>query len=112
MKPFSQFSLDSNLLLVSARVVILIFIIVLWIAKKIGENKHYKTCDPFLKNLMIGHEKWIIYDNFSRKRSRGKSSNPLQTTSKGGLHTRKVLLSVWWDIREINFWGCFHETRQ
>ena len=43
---------------------------------------------------MTEDEKWIIYDNVSRKRSWGKSNDLPQTISKGGLRTRKVLLSA------------------
>ena len=46
---------------------------------------------------------WVIYENVSRKRSWGKSNDPPQTTSKGRLHPRKLLLSVWWDIKGIMF---------
>ncbi|CAK9833045.1 Histone-lysine N-methyltransferase SETMAR [Anthophora retusa] len=55
----------------------------------------------FLDQIITGDEKWILYCNPKRKRqwlSPGQSS--LQCP-KPGLHPRKVLLCVWWDIREI-----------
>lgn len=56
---------------------------------------------PFLKFTITGDEKWILYENVTRKRSWGKSNEPPQTTSKGGLHPSKVLLSVFWDFKGI-----------
>ena len=56
-----------------------------------------------LKNLVTQSGKWIIYDKVIRKRSWGKRSDPPQTTSKGGLSSSKILLSVWWNIRGIIF---------
>ena len=41
MKPFSQFSLDINLLLISAGVVILIFVVVLCVAMKMSILKKF-----------------------------------------------------------------------
>ncbi|XP_066253847.1 uncharacterized protein [Euwallacea similis] len=55
--------------------------------------------DPFLKQIVTGDEKWIIYENVKRKRSWGHSSQPPQTTSKVGLHPKKIMLSVWWDFK-------------
>ena len=44
--------------------------------KKRNEN------DPFLKRLIIGDEKWIVYNNIKRKRSWSRPREPVQTTSK------------------------------
>lgn len=52
--------------------------------------------DPFLKRVITGGLKWIVYDSIERKRSRNKS---LQTD----IHQREILLSVWWDYKGIVF---------
>lgn len=62
--------------------------------------KRNKT-DPFLKRIITGDEKWIVYNNVVRKRSWSKRDEPPQTTSKAELHQKKVMLSVWWDYKGI-----------
>ena len=58
-----------------------------------------------LERLVAGDEKWICYQNVQRKRTwlpRGAKNLP-GTSAKPGLHPKKVLLSVWWDIRGVIF---------
>lgn len=57
--------------------------------------------DPFLKRIITGDEKWIVYDNVSRKRSWSKHDEPPQTTSKADIHQKKMLLSIWWDWKGV-----------
>lgn len=57
--------------------------------------------DPFLKNLVTGDEKWIVYNNVTRKRSWVKQDKPAQTVSKAEIHQKKIMLSVWWDHKGI-----------
>lgn len=57
--------------------------------------------DPFLKRMITGDEKWIVYNNVVRKRSWRHSKELPQTTSKAGLHPKKIMLSVWWDCKGI-----------
>lgn len=57
--------------------------------------------DSFLKRMM-SDEKWVVYDNIVRKRSWGHNGEPSQTTLKAGLHPKKIMLSVWWDL--LNDW--------
>ncbi|XP_011055470.1 PREDICTED: histone-lysine N-methyltransferase SETMAR-like [Acromyrmex echinatior] len=51
--------------------------------------------DSFLKRIVTGDKKWIIYDNIVHKRSWGTAGEP-NATPKAGLHP-KILLSIWWD---------------
>ncbi|GFW07751.1 histone-lysine N-methyltransferase SETMAR [Trichonephila clavipes] len=53
--------------------------------------------DPFLKRMVTGEEKWVIYDNVVRKRSWSKRGEAAQTVAKPGLTSGKVLLYIWWD---------------
>ncbi|KAL7735182.1 hypothetical protein ACLKA6_014898 [Drosophila palustris] len=57
--------------------------------------------DPFLKRIITGAEKWIVYNNVNRKRSWSKHGEPTQTTSKADIHQKKVMLSVWWDWKGV-----------
>jgi len=59
--------------------------------------------DPFLKRLITGDEKWIVYNNVVRKRSWCRRDDLPQATSKADIHQRKVMLSVWWDRKGVVF---------
>jgi len=48
----------------------------------------------FLKQVVMGDEKWIIYNNVERKRSWGKRNEPPLAIPKAGLHLKKVMLCV------------------
>ena len=63
----------------------------------LARNKY----EPFLKRLVTGDEKWILYENPERKRSWSQRNQPPQRCAKSGLHPRKVLLCVWWDYKGI-----------
>lgn len=56
---------------------------------------------PFLKRLITGDEKWIVYNNVVRKRSWCKDDDTPWTTPKANIQQRKVMLSVWWDFKGI-----------
>ena len=43
--------------------------------------------DPFLKRLVTGDEKWIVYT--------------AQATPEAEIHQEKIMLSVWWDYKGI-----------
>lgn len=78
--------------------------------KEIHLAKRIDICDmllkrnenePFLKRIITGDEKWVVYNNITRKRSWSQPNEPPQTTSKPDIHQKKVLLSVWWDYKGI-----------
>ena len=81
----------------------------IWIPHELKEihlTKRINACDlhlkrnefdPFLKRIITGDEKWIVYNNAVRKRSWFKRDESPQTTSKAELHQKKIMLSVWWD---------------
>ena len=50
--------------------------------------------DSFLKCLITGDEKWIVYNDVHRKRSWVKQDQPVQTTSKAVNHQNKIMLSL------------------
>ncbi|XP_072756194.1 histone-lysine N-methyltransferase SETMAR-like [Anoplolepis gracilipes] len=57
--------------------------------------------DPFLKRIVTGDEKWVTYENKSRKRSWSNRGEPAQTIAKPGSTAKKILLCIWWDWKEI-----------
>jgi len=68
--------------------------------------------DPFLKRIITGDEKWVVYNNVKRKRSWSKKDELTQSTSKADIHQKKVMLSVWWDFKGIVFFLSFYRTTQ
>jgi len=48
--------------------------------------------EPFLKRMITGDEKWITYDNSTRKRSWIKKGEKAQAIAKPGLTRKKVML--------------------
>lgn len=84
-----------------------------WVPHHLTESQlliRITTCDillkrnrnePFLKRLITGDEKWIVYNNIQRKRSWCKHGEPAPTTSHPDIHQRKVMLSIWWDYKGI-----------
>jgi len=59
--------------------------------------------DPFLKRIITGDEKWVVYNNVKRKRLWSKKDEPARSTSKADIHKKKVMLSIWWDFKGIVF---------
>ena len=59
--------------------------------------------DPFLKRIVTGDEKWIVYNSVKRQRSWSRKDEPGQSTAKADIHEKKVILSVWWNWKRIVF---------
>ena len=86
-----------------------------WVPPKLSKKNlldHISACDPplksnenvpFLKQIVMGDEKWILYNNVEWKRSRswGKWNEPPPTTPKACLHPKKVMLYMWWDWKGV-----------
>lgn len=68
--------------------------------------------DPFLKRIITGDEKWVVYNNVKRKRSWSRKDEPAQSISKANIHQKKVMLSVWWDFKGVVFWSFYRITQQ
>ncbi|XP_029641251.1 histone-lysine N-methyltransferase SETMAR-like [Octopus sinensis] len=58
--------------------------------------------EPFLRRIVTGDEKWVVYNNVKR-RSRKKAEDSPKQTPKAGFHPKKVLLSKWWDWKGVIF---------
>ena len=81
--------------------------------KEIHLTQRISTCDllfkrnqdeSFLKRIVTGDEKWVVYNNTERKRSWSKHGEPSQPTSKPELHQKKVMLSIWWDYKGVVYY--------
>ena len=72
--------------------------------------KHNKNF-PFLKQIVMGNEKWILHNNVEWKRSWGKWNEPPQTTPKAGLHPKKVMLCIWWDWKRVLYYELLPENQ-
>ena len=67
--------------------------------------------EPFLKRIVTGDEKWVLYVNVERKRQwldRGQKPLP---TAKPGLHPKKVLLYVWWDWQGVLYFELLDQNQ-
>ncbi|XP_035222849.1 histone-lysine N-methyltransferase SETMAR-like [Stegodyphus dumicola] len=47
--------------------------------------------DPFLKRIITGDEKWVVYNNVKRKRLWSRKDEPAQSVSKANIHQKKLL---------------------
>ena len=57
--------------------------------------------NPFLRRIITGDEKWVLYVNVERKKQWLSPSQTPIPTPKAGLHPKKVLLCVWWDLEGV-----------
>ena len=85
----------------------------IWFTHKLNEfqlTKRISICDsllkrnetdPFLKRIVTGDEKWVVYDNVVQKSSWSKRDEPVQSISKADIHQKKVMLSVWWGFKAL-----------
>jgi [histone H3]-lysine36 N-dimethyltransferase SETMAR len=58
----------------------------------------------WLRDLVTGDEKWVIYVNHTRKRQWLGAGESGIATPKNDLHPKKVMLSAWWGVRGIIHW--------
>ena len=64
--------------------------------------------DPFLKRIISGDEKWVVYNNLKRKKS--CIDEPAQSVSKANIRQKKLMLSVWRDFK--GFFFSYYRTTQ
>jgi len=64
----------------------------------------------WLDNLITGDEKWVVYINTTRKRQWLKPNQRPKTTPKPGLHPKKRMLCIWWDILGVVYWELLPEN--
>ena len=83
-----------------------------WVPHKLSKKTfpdHISTCDSllkrnenvlFLKQIVMGDEKWILYNKVEWKKVWGKRNEPPPITPKAGLHPKKMMC-IWWDWKDI-----------
>ena len=49
-----------------------------------------KENDPFLKRMIMSDEKWIVYNNVSRKRNWSRWGEAPERQAKAEIHQKKV----------------------
>ena len=75
-----------------------------WVSYKQKKNlDHISTSDSlskcnenilFLKQIVMGSEKWVLYNNVEWKRLWDKWNEPSPTTPKASLHPKKVMFCI------------------
>ena len=65
---------------------------------------------PFLKQIVMGDEKWILYNNMEWKRYWDKGDEPPPTTPKAGLHPEKVMC-IRWDWKGVLYYELLLENQ-
>ena len=60
--------------------------------------------DEWLRNLITGDEKWVLYINHTRNHQWLSVGQTGTVRPKHDLHPKKVMLSVWWGVKGIIYW--------
>ena len=94
-----------------------------WVPHKLSKKNlldRISTCDsllkrnedvPFVKQIVTGDQKWILYNNVEWKRSWGKRNEPLTSTPNACLHLKKVMLCIWWDWKGVLYYEILLENQ-
>lgn len=61
------------------------------------------SSESFLKRLITGDEKWILYRNATQRKSWVRKGTPAAAVPKPEIHQKKVMLSCWWDCKGVVF---------
>ena len=64
----------------------------------------FKRTHQWLRDLITGDEKWVMYANYTRKRQWLGAGEVGVPTPRPDLFPRKVMVSVWWGIKGVIHW--------
>ena len=65
---------------------------------------------PFLRQIVKGDEKWILYNKMARKKPWEKLNEPQLTTPKADLYPKKVM-GMWWNWKRVLFYELLPENQ-
>ena len=65
----------------------------------------------FLKQIIIGNVKWILYNYLEWKRLWGKWNEQPQIKPKVGLHLKEVMLCTWYDWKWVLYYELLLENK-
>ena len=94
-----------------------------WVPRKLSKKNLLdciSACDyllkrnenvPFLKQIVMDDEKWILYNNVEQKRLWGKRNETPPNTPKAGLDPKKVMLCIWWDWKGVFYYELLPENQ-
>ena len=66
-----------------------------------GMNLRHAKDSGFWESIVTGDEKWISYDNITRKRQWLDPGEQPKPTPKPEIHGKKALLCVWWNTKGL-----------
>jgi len=87
-----------------------------WVPHELSESNKKQRIDichsllmrqqkkSFLWNIVTGDEKWIYYEHPTPKRAWVDRGTPSTSTPKRDVHAKKVMLSIWWDIKGVLYY--------
>ena len=96
----------------------------LWVPHQLKEihlTQRISICDsllerdeigPFLKRLITGDQKWIVYNNVNGKRSWMMKDEPDQTTPKAEIHQKRLCCQFGRNIKEFCTLNFYQETKR
>ena len=64
----------------------------------------YARTFGWLDSILTGDEKWVLYVNVTRRHQWVDQDADPEPEPKAGLHQKKVMLCVWWDVRGIVYY--------
>ena len=63
----------------------------------------------WLDSLITGDEKWVLYANITRRQQWLFPGQAATVTPKAGLHPKKRMLCVWWNVTGVVYWELLPE---
>lgn len=74
-----------------------------WVPHQLSDaNKAARaTMAGILDSIVTADEKWICYDNTTRKRQWLDAGEPPKPTPKPNIHGKKVMLCIWWNSKGL-----------